>query len=88
MSKGINLLELLFATFLTLHLAGIEPFNGWAWYFIAIPLIVEVIIRLFKRLWVAYGLDKLTYRVIEEARYDVQLTKATNRFKNDLKNGK
>ena len=88
MKKGINLLELLFVVFLTLHLAGVQPFAGWKWYTIAIVLFVEVLVRLAKRVWHAYGLDKLIYTLIEEVRYDIRLRKNVKRFKNDLKNGK
>lgn len=81
MKKGVNFLELLFVVFLTLHFAGVQPFNGWKWYVIAVPLFVELFVRLLKRLWYSYGLDKLLYTAIEEARYDLRFRKEVNRAK-------
>lgn len=85
MKKGINLLELLFAAFLTLHLMGVQPFAGWKWYTIAIVLFVEVIVRLLKKLWYGYGLDKVLYERIEMMRYDALLKREVNKAKAEIK---
>lgn len=85
MKKGINLLELLFVVFLTLHLAGVQPFAGWKWYTIALVLFVEVIVRLLKKLWYGYGLDKVLYEQIEMMRYDTLLRREVNKAREEIK---
>ena len=85
MKKGINLLELLFAAFLILHLMGVQPFGGWKWYTIAIVLFVEVGVRLLKKIWYGYGLDKVLYERIEMMRYDALLKREINKAKAEIK---
>lgn len=85
MKKGINFLELLFIVFLTLHLAQVQPFGGWKWYVIAIPLFVEVLVRLAKRIWYGYGVDKLVYEFIEMERYKIKYRKEVAKFQKENK---
>ena len=84
MKKGINLLELLFAAFLILHLMGVQPFGGWKWYNIAAVLFVEVLVRLLKKLWYGYGLDKVLYERVEMMRYDALLKREINKAKKEI----
>ena len=86
MTKGINLLELLFAVFLVLSIMDVSPFNNWPWWQIIGPLVINGIIKILKLAWTNYGLDKLLYAEVENAKYEVLLRREVRRAKKQIKN--
>ena len=84
MKKGVSLLELLFAVFLVLSLMEVSPFGSWSWWKILGPLVVDWVVRVLKLAWTNYGLDKLLYSEIENARYELKLKSEIQKAKKQI----
>lgn len=79
-------MQFLFALFITLHIAGINPFQGFKWYYISALLLLDGIITLLCNLWHAYGLKNVIRSEIQMMRYERIKKREVEKYKNELKN--
>lgn len=85
--KNHFLLKALFGAFLILKLADVDPFSGWSWYIIFLPLVLHFLHALFIKIWADLGLAELWAYEIATVRYDLLMKKEIRRAeKNNRKN--
>ena len=86
--KNHFLLKALFGAFLVLKIAQVQPFAGWSWWFVFMPLVLHFAhwyaLELWKRLGIAAKLD---YE-LAKLQYDMVLKKEVKKAKKDIENGK
>ena len=80
-TKGASALELLFMAFILLKVVGIPPINGWSWFgLVCAPIYLQLVIRLFYRIWVKLGMRQMFYATLESNLYDMKLRKAIKHY--------
>lgn len=85
--KNLTLFNLLFAAFLILKIAAVQPFAAWSWFYVAAPLIAGWVFGFIARFVEKTGFVQSFWGEIELLKYEILLKRETNKFKKQLKNG-